>query len=356
MIELQQITKKFHTSGGEVTALNDVSLAISAGEIFGLVGSSGAGKSTLLRCINLLEVPTAGQVLVEGRNITTLTKRELSERRRSIGMIFQQFNLLEGKTVFDNVALPMRLAKVPEAEVTKRVEMLLGFVELSDKAKTYPGRLSGGQKQRVGIARALANQPSVLLCDEATSALDPETTESILRLLKRVNAELGVTIVVVTHEMQVIARICERVAVMSGGRIVEMGKVIDVFSYPREAITQKFVSTIVNAQVPTPLLSIVDQTTDPHEIWRLTAVGAAVAQPIINDLVETNDVTTRLLYASINEISGQMLSVLIVQVIGSPEELGQARARVEHHGVQVDQVPPRALAETNPETSPREQS
>ena len=225
MIELKHISKTFPTADGVFQALDDINLTIRDGDIFGIVGMSGAGKSTLVRCINLLERPTAGQVVIDGQDLMELSAPQLREKRRSISMIFQQFNLLESKTVYHNIALPLILAKTPKVEIDKKVKEVLKIVELEDKKDTYISQLSGGQKQRVGIARALTTDPELLLCDEATSALDPQTTESILKLLKKINRKMGVTILLITHQMQVVQMICNKVAVMESGKIVESGSV-----------------------------------------------------------------------------------------------------------------------------------
>ena len=228
MIAIRNVTKEFDVNKQKVTALSDVNFTIEKGDIFGIIGFSGAGKSTLLRMINALEVPTSGHVEIDGVNINGLSFNELRKVRKRIGMVFQQFNLLNAKSVYDNVAIPLILNKVSKSEIDNKVKTLLDFVDLGDKANAYPGELSGGQKQRVGIARALATDPSILLCDEATSALDPDTTESILQLLERVNRELGVTVVIVTHEIDVIQKICNRVVVMEHGKLIESGSVLEV--------------------------------------------------------------------------------------------------------------------------------
>src|SRR5690606_8224404 len=230
---------------------------VEQGDIYGIIGFSGAGKSTLLRMVNQLETPDAGTVNVNGQDLTAMSSRELRRQRRDIGMVFQQFNLLETKTVYRNVAMPLLIQGASKAEIDRRVDEVLKIVELEDKRNASIRQLSGGQKQRVGIARALTTQPSILLCDEATSALDPKTTESILALLKKINREMGVTILLITHQMHVIQRICTKVAVMEAGRIVERGKVLEVFTRPREPITQDFVRTVVNDQIPEPLLEMV---------------------------------------------------------------------------------------------------
>ena len=233
MIELVNVEKTYHTSSGDIHALKRTSLTINQGEIFGIIGLSGAGKSTLIRCINMLEVPTAGQVFVDGEELTAMTETQLRKARQNIGMIFQHFNLLASRTVFDNIAFPLEIQGLGKDEIKKRVEPLLELVQLQDRADHYPSQLSGGQKQRVGIARALASNPKVLLCDEATSALDPQTTKSILNLLRDINQRLNLTIVMITHQMEVVKEICDRVAVIENGSIIEEGNMIDVFTNPR---------------------------------------------------------------------------------------------------------------------------
>lgn len=250
MIQLEHISKRYVGPSGTVDALKDVSVHVEKGDIYGIIGSSGAGKSTLLRMVNQLEKPDTGTVTVAGRELSRLSKAELRKMRRKIGMVFQQFNLLESKTVFQNVAIPLILEGIPKEKITERVKEVLHIVELHDKRDTYVTQLSGGQKQRVGIARALATEPAILLCDEATSALDPKTTESILGLLKRINKKMGVTILLITHQMQVIQMICNKVAVMGNGQIVEQGTVLDVFSQPHAPVTQEFVRTVINDQIP----------------------------------------------------------------------------------------------------------
>lgn len=246
MISLENVSKIFRTASGEVHAVREVSLNIEQGEIFGIIGFSGAGKSTLVRCINLLERPTEGTVTIDGTDLTKLDEKRLREVRRKIGMIFQHFNLLRSRTVYDNIAFPLKKSDVSKEEKHKKILSLLELVGLSDKKDVYPSQLSGGQKQRVAIARALANNPKVLLCDEATSAIDPQTTKSILNLLKHVNQTLGITIVVITHEMAVVKDICDRVAIMQQGHIVEEGSTEDVFLHPRENVTKDFISTADN--------------------------------------------------------------------------------------------------------------
>src|SRR5690625_4272541 len=254
MIELQQITKIYKTKKAEVIGVDHVDLEVNRGEIYGIVGYSGAGKSTLLRCINLLERPTSGSVLIDGVNLLKLSNKELRKARQSIGMIFQGFHLFSSKTVEENIAFSLKVAGVPSEKRKERVKELLELVGLSDKAKDYPAQLSGGQKQRVSIARALANNPKVLLSDEATSALDPSTTKSILALLKKINEKLGITIVLITHEIEVIKEICNGCAVMQDGKIVEEGKTYDVFANPKNSLTKQFISTVLQFTVPQKLL------------------------------------------------------------------------------------------------------
>ena len=250
MIELKNISKKFIVNNQTINALNNVSLSISEGKIFGIVGKSGAGKSTLIRCINLLEVPNSGEVWINGIQLTTLSQAELTLQRRKMGMIFQHFNLLSSRTVFQNVAFPIELMGLSRDVIHKKVNELLDIVGILDKADQYPSNLSGGQKQRVAIARALANDPKVLLCDEATSALDPSTTKSILKLLKQINERLKITIVLITHEMDVITSICDEVAVMKNGKMVEQGSVESIFTNPKEAITKKFIKKSLDIALP----------------------------------------------------------------------------------------------------------
>ena len=249
MIELTHISKVYD-GPNRVEALKDISLSVKEGEIFGVIGQSGAGKSTLIRCINMLERPTSGSVVVDGVDLTKLNEKDLREQRKNIGMIFQHFNLLSSRTVYDNVAFPLELQGMSKAEIKERILPILDIVKLGDRLNNYPSQLSGGQKQRVGIARALASNPKVLLCDEATSALDPQTTKSILELLKDINEKLKLTIVLITHEMQVIKEICDRVAVIEGGVILEEGRVVNVFTGPKEKTTKEFVSAIISHKLP----------------------------------------------------------------------------------------------------------
>ena len=280
MIRFEHVSKTFQTKNGPFDALKDVSFEIEKGDIYGVIGYSGAGKSTLIRMVNALETPTSGNVWVEGKDIGTLNQKELRNLRKGIGMIFQQFNLLESKTIYDNVAIALKLNGVSKKDIEKRVTELLDFVELSDKKYSYPGQLSGGQKQRVGIARALANNPSILLCDEATSALDPKTTDSILELLKKINEMLHITIVIITHEMNVIQKICNKVAVMDYGQVVETGSVIQVFSDPRSDIARRFVGNLIRDVIPEPLVESIRRETRNSRLLRIKLENTWMTDPV----------------------------------------------------------------------------
>ena len=259
IIQIEHVSKTFQTKDGTIDALKDVSLNIEAGDIYGIIGMSGAGKSTLVRCINHIEVPTSGTVVVQDKELGDLSDKELRKQREHIGMIFQHFNLLMQKSVLDNVCFPLFIQGKSKAEARKKAYELLEIVGLRDRAKAYPSQLSGGQKQRVAIARALASDPQILLCDEATSALDPQTTESILKLLKKINKEMGVTILLITHQMQVVQMICNKVAVMENGKVVESGSVLDVFGKPQALVTKRFVQTVINDQIPESIVSLVKE-------------------------------------------------------------------------------------------------
>ncbi len=318
MITLEKVSKTFERRGQHaVTALQDVSLSIPRGEIFGIIGRSGAGKSTLIRLINGLEKPSAGKVLVDGTDIAGLDEAALRQERRKIGMIFQHFNLLSSRSVRDNVALPLELARRPRAEIERRVTSLLDMVGLADKRDRYPAELSGGQKQRVGIARALATEPKILLSDEATSALDPETTEAILALLGEVNAELGVTIVLITHQMSVIKDICHRVGVIEGGRIIEEGSVYDVFAHPRMPTTQSFVGSITRHALPKAIADnlrpgMAGIPAPKEAILRLTFTGSGADAPILSRLAREQNLDLAILHGQIDTIADQPFGILIV--------------------------------------------
>lgn len=317
MINFIDISKTFTIKKQQIHALDHVSLQVGAGDIFGVIGFSGAGKSTLLRMVNGLEVPTDGRVEVDGQDINALPFSELRQVRKRIGMVFQQFNLLSSKTVYDNIAIPLILNRVPQSHIRARVSELLEFVGLSDRVGAYPDQLSGGQKQRVGIARALATNPSILLCDEATSALDPETTDSILRLLEKINRELKITILIVTHEIHVIQRICNKVAVMEHGRVIEWGSVLDVFSNPQRDITKKFVQTVIAEKIPDSIIRDLHRDSRNYKILRLQFFGENVRDNVLFRINREFDVETNVLFASVNELQQTVLGIFIIQVIGA---------------------------------------
>ena len=324
MIQLKNIVK---TYAGDVHALRGIDLTIERGSIYGIIGLSGAGKSTLIRCINMLERPTSGAVLVDGRDLMQVSESELREERRHIGMIFQHFNLLSSATVYDNVAFPLRLAGKSAEELRPKVTELLTLVGLGDKANAYPSHLSGGQKQRVGIARALASDPKVLLSDEATSALDPQTTKSILHLIADINKKLGLTVVIITHEMQVIKDICDKVAVIEGGVIAEKGSVLDIFTKPKERITREFVSTLLSNDLPINYRKK-ELLPDPVEggelLLRLTFLGERADDPVIADVIRRFSIEVSILYGTLDQIKELPFGRMIVGIKGEQAEIDRA--------------------------------
>jgi D-methionine transport system ATP-binding protein len=336
MIEIDGLTKTFATAAGPSTVLKDVSLKIDPGEIFGIIGRSGAGKSTLVRCMNLLERPTAGRVLIDGREISSLTGADLRQARRGIGMIFQHFNLLSSRTAYGNVALPLELAGMAKADIERRVSPLLDLVGLTDKQAYYPAELSGGQKQRVGIARALASQPKVLLCDEATSALDPETTQSILALLRDINRKLGLTIVLITHEMQVIKEICDRVAVLDAGVVVELGPVFDVFTAPRAEVTRSFVRDVIDRPLPAHLTQRMAAGDTGNAVLRIIFTGPSAETPVIADVIRHFDITFNILQGNIEYIQDAPYGNMVVEAIGAPGAVADAMAYIRSKNLRVE--------------------
>ena len=320
MVNVKDVYKRF----GDLEVLKGISLEVKQGEVVSVIGSSGSGKSTLIRMVNALETPTSGNVWVEGKDIGTLNQKELRNLRKGIGMIFQQFNLLESKTIYDNVAIALKLNGISKKDIEKRVTELLDFVELSDKKYSYPGQLSGGQKQRVGIARALANNPSILLCDEATSALDPKTTDSILELLKKINEMLHITIVIITHEMNVIQKICNKVAVMDYGQVVETGSVIQVFSDPRSDIARRFVGNLIRDVIPEPLVESIRRETRNSRLLRIKLENTDSTEPLLWEINRRFEVETNILYSTINVIQGIVVGIMLVLFIGTDEEIEKA--------------------------------
>jgi len=324
MIEFKDLIKVYNSGGKQVHALNNVNLKINKGEIYGVVGFSGAGKSSLIRCVNFLERPTSGKVIVDGHDLTALSEKQIREVKKNIGMVFQHFNLLNSKTVYANVAMPLVLSKAPKDQIKKRVAELLEFVGLGDKAEMYPDQLSGGQKQRVGIARALATQPSILLCDEATSALDPQTTSSILQLLKKINKDYNITILMITHEMSVIREICDRVAVMEAGKVIEEGTVFEVFSAPKTQTAQNFVSTVMHDQIPESILNMIENNHASNHIFRISFIGQSTGKPFLSQLAKKLDIDINVLFGSITELQGIPFGNLIVEIQGPDAEVKRA--------------------------------
>jgi len=335
VIQLSNVSKTFFTKNGEVKALHNVSLHVKKGEIFGVIGYSGAGKSTLIRCINMLEKPTSGTVTVNGVELTNLPSSKLREMRKKIGMIFQGFHLLKTATVYDNIAIPLRLAGISKNEIDQRVKKYLAIVGLQDKHDSYPSQLSGGQKQRVAIARALALEPEVLLSDEATSALDPETTEAILDLLLKINDELGITILLITHEMNVIQRICDRVAVMENGEIVETGDLLQVFSAPQHETTKKFVGSLFHQPLPQ---NLIDELKKTGPIVTLSFVGDSSSEPVLALVSKQFDVYPNILSGNVTQLKNQPYGKLIVHLQGSKEETRKAVQFLEQRGARVEGV------------------
>ena len=324
MIELKHLGKIYSSASGSVEALKDVNLTIADGEIFGIIGLSGAGKSTLVRCINLLERPTSGEVWVDGQNLTALSQKELLQVRRQIGMIFQGFNLLEQRTVLRNVCFPLEISGTPKAQAKSRAEELLKIVGLADKAQSYPAQLSGGQKQRVAIARALATNPRYLLCDEATSALDPNTTRSILELLREINKTLGVTIIVITHEMKVIDQICDRVAVIDKSCIAEEGKVAEVFTNPQSDIARELV---LPQERP-----VLDATTGGRKL-RLIFNGENTQNPVISEMILACRVPINVLFADTKSIEGAAYGHMILELPNDEHEAEKVVSWLQHSGL-----------------------
>lgn len=341
MIELTHISKDFASGGRTVHAVQDVSLSIGKGEIFGIIGFSGAGKSTLVRCINLLERPTSGSVTVDGKEMTALSARELRQARKKIGMIFQHFNLMPSRTVFGNVAYPLRGSGLSGEQIADKVHRLLELVGIGDKAEVYPKQLSGGQKQRVAIARALANDPNVLLCDEATSALDPQTTKAILRLLKDLNEKLGITVVIITHEMAVVKEICDRVAVMEHGRVVEQGEVFNVFADPRQEITRSFIHTTSNLRKIEELIeedSPVVQLKPGELIVRLSYIQRNVSEPLISTVSRKFDITLNIIFSDIAIVQNAPIGGTVAIISGERAQITQAMQYLIEKNVGVEVI------------------
>ena len=342
MIYLKNICKTFiDDNKKEVHAVNDVSLTINDGDIFGIIGFSGAGKSTLVRCINLLERPTSGTVEVDGKDLTKLSEKELRESRKKIGMIFQHFNLFPSRTIFGNVAFPLQGSGLSKEEIAAKVRNLLELVGISEKENAYPSQLSGGQKQRVAIARALANDPDILLCDEATSALDPQTTKAILDLLKDLNKKLGITIVVITHEMAVVKEICNKVAVMEKGRVVEEGDVFSIFANPQEALTQNFIKTTSNLRKIEDLVNEGSSVVDlkPGElIVRLSYIEKNISEPLISAMTYKFNVILNIIFANIEIIQDAPIGGTVAIMSGMSEDIDAALDYLRDKNVGVEVI------------------
>ena len=339
MIRLENISKDFVVDGKTVHAVKDVTIEIDKGQIFGIIGFSGAGKSTLVRCINLLERPTSGKVFLEDTELTALPYKKLREARQKIGMIFQSFNLMPSRTVYENIELPLKHNVYPKDKRKQRIEELLSLVELSDKGNNYPSQLSGGQKQRVAIARALAGDPKVLLCDEATSALDPKTTTQILALLKKLNQELKLTIVIITHQMSVVKDICDRAAVMEQGEVIEQGSVYDLFSNPKTKLTKSFMETANNFGAFFDILnekgSLADVEDGTH-IYLLTYTGEAAGKALMSEIYKKFTVESNILYGNIDYIKGKPLGKLAVNLTGDKDKIEEAVEYIKNSGVQLE--------------------
>jgi len=328
MIKFSKVEKTYASPAGPVPALKGIDLEIAKGEIFGIIGLSGAGKSTLVRCINMLERPTSGQVIVDGQDMTVLNESELRKARKDIGMIFQHFNLLSSATVYDNIAFPLKLAGKSASEIKAKVLPLLKLVGLEQKADQYPSQLSGGQKQRVGIARALASEPKILLCDEATSALDPQTTKAILELIRDINKKLQLTVVVITHEMQVIKDICDKVAVIDKGVIAEQGTVLEVFTNPQQPITKEFISVLLSNDLPAAFRGgniSQEPAEDAYLLLRLTFIGESADDPVIADMIRRfPQVETTLLFGNLDHIKYTPFGRMIIGMRGEHSQIQAA--------------------------------
>ena len=344
MIKLEHITQTYVSPDGTAfDALKDVSIHIRSGEIFGIIGRSGAGKSTLVRCINLLNRPTSGSVIVDGQDLTKLPDDNLRKVRRSIGMIFQHFNLLSSRTVYDNIALPLELTGTPKDQIREKITPLIHLVGLDEHANKYPSQLSGGQKQRVGIARALANAPKVLLSDEATSALDPETTVATLELLKRINQELGVTIVMITHEMNVVKQICGRVVVMNKGQIVEEGDVIDIFARPQSETTRALIGQVMARDLPQSIVDTVNASRalngrDNVHLLHLSFIGGEVTEPVISLASREFGINFNILRGTVDDLQGRTLGTLTLLVVAPGETYRKAVEFIRDRGVLVEEI------------------
>ena len=339
MIKLEHVTKTFQTRNGNVHAVRDVSLEIQDGEVFGIIGFSGAGKSTLVRCINLLEKPEQGAVYFDDKDLLKLSEKELRLKRQEMGMIFQHFNLMRSRTVFENIAFPLRHMKMKEDEIQRRVNSLLELIELEDRKDSYPSQLSGGQKQRVAIARALATRPKVLLCDEATSALDPHTTQQILQLIRRINKELNLTVILITHEMAVVKDICDRVAVMENGKVVEEGNIVEVFSHPSMPVTKNFINTTNNLGKINELLENehpLVQIDSNQTLVKLSYQSGNTKEALISTISREYNVDCSIIFGNVEIVHDVPFGTLICVLTGTKENMQKALQLCEDNQVQVE--------------------
>lgn len=341
MIQLREIRKTYLTQNHRWEALRGVNLHIHPGEIFGIIGYSGAGKSTLIRCINLLERPDSGTVTVNGQELTALSPPQLRKAREKIGMIFQNFNLMNSRNVFQNVAYPLKNKGLSKKQIEMKVLQLLELVGISNKVHAYPSQLSGGQKQRVAIARALANDPEVILCDEATSALDPQTTQAILRLLKDINQKLKITMVIITHEMQVVKEICDKVAVMEDGKIIEEGELLQIFTNPKAKVTKDFVATLFQLNNTAELMKqelFVEPTGEAEIVARITFIGQRTSRAFISKISRLFTVDVSILLGNIELIQGIPVGNLITKLSGKPENIAKAIKYLKDHQVSLEVI------------------
>ena len=338
MIQLQHISKIFEHNNSPIHALKDISIHVPKGKIYGVIGKSGAGKSTLIRCVNLLEKPTSGKIFFDNQEITNLSNRQLIQVRRKISMIFQHFNLLSSRTVFDNIAFPLELNKTPKAIIKQKVNELITLVGLSEKTNVYPANLSGGQKQRVAIARALASDPKVLLCDEATSALDPETTRSILELLKDINQKFDLTILLITHEMDVVKQICDQVAVISDGQLVEQSSVGEMFSHAKTDIARQFIQSTLHLNIPDDYLEKLspDYKEGLNPLVRLEFTGVSVDLPLLSQIAKEFDIDSNIISAQMDYAGGVKFGLMLAEMKGSPKDTLSAIQFLEKHNTKVE--------------------
>ncbi|EKO3371097.1 methionine ABC transporter ATP-binding protein MetN [Vibrio fluvialis] len=338
MIEISHVNKVFYQGNKEIHALKDINLNIPQGTIFGVIGSSGAGKSTLIRCVNMLETPTSGRVIVDGVDLTKLNSKQLSETRRNIGMIFQHFNLLSSRTVFENIALPLELSGKDDQHIERKVSELLTLVGLADKRDSYPSNLSGGQKQRVAIARALASDPKVLLCDEATSALDPATTQSILELLKEINRKLNITMLLITHEMDVVKSICHEVAIIGGGELVEKGSVGDIFAHPKTELAHQFIRSTLDLSIPDDYQARLnaERVEGSYPLVRLEFTGSTVDAPLMSQIARKFNIDVSILSSDLDYAGGVKFGMMVAEIYGNEQDDIAAMQYLRDHNVKVE--------------------